>query len=393
MKTNDLDVFISCGESSGDVIAADFLSPLQNVIQKQNWAGVIGSELHALGVKPLRGLEGLQVMGFTAVLRALPLIKAHMKWTLAHILELNPKVVLLVDYPGFHLSLAKRLRKQGFSGKIIQYVCPSVWAWKKYRIKTLQAYMDEVWGILPFEAQALESSGIQYIYTGNPSYRLAQRHRLELGEHKRECIGLFPGSRPQEIRTHLPLLIETAEAYERKYPGQKWLLSIASEEALRWIQPLIASSCLPLTLIKPEDRWIGMQRMKVALAVSGTVCLELALHRVPTLAIYACGAVNYFLAKYIFRLKLSYFTLPNLILNRLAFPEIIGATIHSLNLLKELELMFDPLKMSQIQQAICELEAKLAYNPQTGACALEHLLDWTKSSHACNSSSHQGGSL
>jgi lipid-A-disaccharide synthase len=390
MKKNGLDVFISCGESSGDVVAADLLRPLQIVIAKTRWAGVIGHELELLGIRPLRSLEGLQVMGFTAVLKSFPLLKQHTDWMLSRILALTPKVVLLVDYPGFHLRLAKKLREKGFEGKIIQYVCPSVWAWKKQRIKSLANYFDEVWGILPFESQALKESGVRYFYTGNPAYRLAACHRLEFGQLTRETIGLFPGSRPQEIRSHLPLMIEAAEAYERKYPGQEWLLSVASDEALRWIEPLIQASALHFTLIKPEERWQQMHRMKAAIAVSGTVCLELVLHRVPTVALYACGYINYMLAKYLFRLKLHYFTLPNLILNRGAFPELIAASLSPSSVLKELEHLFDPLKMSQLQQAISELEAKLCPKSSANETVLEHLLKWTDSPSSAKLSPRPG---
>lgn len=391
-----LDVFISCGESSGDMAAANLLKPLQKTIQAQNWAGVIGPDLKALGVVPLKGFEGLQVMGFTAVLRAFNQIKNHMHWVESTILNRNPKVVLLVDYPGFHLRLAKRLRKKGFQGKIIQYICPSVWAWKRNRLKTLKACYDEIWGILPFEKKILISNNIKYLYTGNPSFKLAQQHLIHFGPNQRDGLGLFPGSRPQEIRSHLPQILKAAEAYEKKYPGQKWFLCVASKEARYWIDRILASSPLQVTLVAASERWQVMTSIKAAIAVSGTVCLELALHHVPTVAVYACGLINYVLAKYLFRIKLSYFTLPNLILERAAFREIIGASLKAESILDAIEELSDSLHESKLQQAISELEGKLMSDPKVDSLALDRLLQWTQTSSTysapcCRGHSHCGG--
>lgn len=384
-----LDVFISCGEVSGDLVAAELLRPLQQVIATQSWAGVIGNELQALGVKSLRGLDGLQVMGFTAVLKALKRLKKHMQWIESTILESSPQVVLLVDYPGFHLKLAKGLREKGYKGKIIQYVCPSVWAWKKHRLKTLRTYFDEVWGILPFESDYLKEAGLNYFYTGNPSYRLSKRHLITFGHHQRDCLGIFPGSRPQEIHAHLPLILKACEAYEKKHPGQKWQLSLATEESSKLIEGYLKTTSLKISLIKPEERFEKMHQMKAALAVSGTVCLELALHNVPTVTVYACGFINYFIAKYLFKIKLKYFTLPNLILKKPIFTELINAKLDSSNVCKELEKQLEPLNLNRIQEAIEELKSQLATSEQVTPTALEHLLCWIQKS----STLHQGENI
>jgi lipid-A-disaccharide synthase len=384
-----LDVFISCGEVSGDLVAAELLRPLHEVIASQSWAGVIGNELQALGVKPLRGLDGLQVMGFTAVLKAFNRLKKHMYWIESTILESNPQVVLLVDYPGFHLKLAKRLREKGYKGKIIQYVCPSVWAWKKHRLQILKTYFDEVWGILPFESEHLKETKINYLYTGNPSYRLSERDLITFGHQKKDCLGIFPGSRPQEIHSHLPLILKACEAYEKKYPGQKWQLSLATEESSKLVQTYLNTTSLKITLINPEERFEKMYQMKAAVAVSGTVCLELALHNVPTITIYACGFINYFIAKYLFRIKLKYFTLPNLILKKAIFTELIDAKIDSDTICKAIEKQLEPLNLNRIQEAIGELKTKLATSEQVTHIPLEHLLSWVQKS----AKSHQGENI
>lgn len=330
------DLVISCGELSGDVAIASFLEPIQKQLQAFSVTGAFGAHTEKLGFKSAFSLEGLSVMGFTGVLRAFWKIRQHRKKMHDLILSSSCQVVLFCDFPSFHLSLAKKLRQSGYKGKIIQYIAPSIWAWKKGRVAKMEAYFDEIWGILPFESPYYRSSSLHYRYCGNPSYQKALRSNKEALNHgyvpKR--LGLFPGSRESEIKKHLNLLLEVAALVDNKLGPQSWSLSLTSSSFLDEAQKIanqksLNLECNILSKSSPDERFKEMNNLEAAIAVSGTVCLELALHNVPTIAIYEMGWINYFIIKYLFKLNLKAYTLPNLMLGEKYFPEIMGAKLQA----------------------------------------------------------------
>lgn len=369
-----IDLFISCGELSGDVAGHYLLSDYLKAHPQIKACGVIGPQLESLGIKAMRDLEGLQVMGFSAVLRSLPTIWRHYRTVCNWVQELNPKAVLCIDYPGFHLPLAKRLRKQGYRGKIIQYICPTFWAWKKGRAKTLESYFDQVWGVLPFEANIFEKIQIDYRYVGNPSLDIAQKTIVSSPESK--AIGLFPGSRPSEIKLHLPQLLSIAKQLQASLGPQQWKISIASEKVCQLIEPTVAACGLKnVSFISPQSRWQQMPELKMALAVSGTVCLELALQKVPTIALYDCGFINYIIAKYLAKIDLKSFTLPNIILRTSEFPEFIG---HPLNTGAVYEMAHSWLAKEGLESMHAQIQKLIKhmqhYQPSTPNDCIEPLL-------------------
>lgn len=326
MKSN---LVLSCGEISGDLGLATLLGSYAPSLRQVGVGGVMGPELTQLGFTPWRGLDGLQIMGFSDVLRSLPRLYQHEKWLIKTILYHNPCVIICADYPGLHLRLAKALRKGGYKGRLIQYICPSIWAWKKERLHDLDQYFDEVWGILPFEKNYFVGKKVRYRYVGNPSMAQAQKDRATF-QHRNEAIGLFPGSRRSEIHVHLPLILKVVQEIDSKTGPQIWKLALADESLREIIQyQLQHYPKLNIEWILPQKRLEEMSSLKAAIAVSGTVCLELALHQVPTLAVYEAGWVNYLVAKYLCGLNLHSYTLPNLLKGKPVFPEVIAPKLCS----------------------------------------------------------------
>lgn len=317
-------LFFFAGEQSGDLLGAELISADHHCV------GVGGPLMQEKGLKPLFDFNAFQVMGFTSILPALPriflLFHKIKKW----ILQNNPKAVILIDYAEFNLHLAKHLRKKGYHGKIIQYVCPSVWAWRKNRIHTLEENLDHLLCILPFETKLFKKLPTSYV--GHPLTRKILRHSYS---KTYEHIALFPGSRRHEVSANLPLQLAAAKEFS---------CPIAISVANPALEPLIRRLAPDTLLVPTEYRYDLMRSAKGAIATSGTVVLELGLHQTPTVVTYPLSFFNYFLAKYIFRIRLPFYTLVNLIANREIYPEFIHRKLDSKEIASALQkVMQNPL--------------------------------------------------
>lgn len=299
--------FISVGESSGDLHAAALIKELRLQAPTAQISGIAGPMMRKEGIQQLLPMEQLQVMGFVDVVLAFPRIYRTFQKVKKEILATQPDKVICVDYPGFHLKLAEKLRKEGFKGKIIQYISPTVWAHGKQRIKTLEKHFDLLLCILPFEPSHYSESTLKVKYVGNPlveriaSYSYDEHWKEKCGiDPQQPILALFPGSRPSEIEKHLPLMLEAAKDWQ----GQ---VVVSGKEG-----------------IPREYTYELMRDCTAAVAKSGTVTLELALHHKPAIVIYKTNALNRWVAKHIMKLQhLPYFCLVNILANKELYPEFI----------------------------------------------------------------------
>jgi lipid-A-disaccharide synthase len=319
------DLFIVAGEASGDQLGEGVLQALHEQNPHLQVLGIGGPKMRAAGMEVVFPMEQLQVMGFIDVLFSLPhLIRCFYK-TIHAILQAQPRVVVTIDYPGFNLRLARVLRKKGFKGKICHYVCPSVWAWGKKRIQLMAENLDLLLSILPFEKELFEQTNLRVEYIGHP---LVQK----ITPQKRpdpELIVFFPGSRKKEIERNLPFYLRLIETLQRDFPTYQCFISVAAEK----YRPLFKN--LPVELATPSQ--LKKFRPFLAIAKSGTITLELALQEIPTVVTYAISPLDIFLAKYIFKISLPYYALPNLIAGKDIFPELIGPALTDESLLNKVK--------------------------------------------------------
>ncbi len=304
-------LFVFAGEQSGDVHGAEILHAIHKSYPDWDLYGVGGPAMRQESFRCIQEMEDYQVMGFSDVFLALPRLWRYFNRVLKRILSDQPQGILLIDYPGFNMRLAKALRKKGYRGKIIHYVCPSIWAWKKNRIHDLVETLDLLLSIFPFEAEYFADTTLKVEYVGNP---LCDKIINVPNESQRDCLGLFPGSRKGEIERNLPLMLESVKGLD--IPIE---ISVARDDLL----PLIKQLAPNARLSPPGQSYPLMQRCKAALATSGTVTLELALHNVPSCVVYRLSTTNYLLAKYLFRLSLPYYCIVNIIRQKSVFPELI----------------------------------------------------------------------
>ncbi len=267
--------------------------------------GVGGSSMQSAGLKPVIPFDSLQVMGFTDVFLALPRIIPLFYSLAKGILKDNPKCVIFIDYPGFNIRLAKYLRKKGYQGKLVQYIAPTVWAWGKGRTQTMAKNLDLLLTIFPFEAQYFEN--LKTVYVGNP----LMEELPPLTANTQKTLTIFPGSRAKEIERNLPLQIEAAHLFRKTHPDWDLKVSLSDPQYKDLIQRYLKDASFT------QDLPTG----GVCLAKSGTVTLELALRGCPTVVLYQLTKLNYFLAKYVFRISLPHYALPNILLNERLFPE------------------------------------------------------------------------
>lgn len=327
------DLFIFAGEASGDLHAEHLIKDLKK-LANLNICAVGGPLVRKLGVHMIMDLEEFNVMGFVDVLWKLPrLIKNFIKLK-SFILKENPKACIFIDYPEFNLRLEKSLKKNGYRGKLIHYICPTVWAWRKNRIKTLEENLNSLLCIFPFEKKYFQNN-LRVEYVGNPLVCKKETHKYE-SDSLGPSIGVFPGSRQKEIERNLPMQLDCLKYIFKTYPSYFFVISIADE---KW-KNLIHAIAKPYKNIFKERLIFApssksydiMQNLSLAIATSGTVTLELALHKVPTIVTYKINPFDLFLVKNILKINLPFYCIVNIISQKLIFPELYGPQVNEKNL-------------------------------------------------------------
>ncbi len=327
-------VYISAGEPSGDLLGAELAREFKKIFGKKiELIGTTGDLMEAAGVRSIESIENLNVMGFAEVLKKLNKIRFTEQRMLEHILRNKPDLCILIDFPGLHFELARKLKKNNI--KCVQYVAPKVWAWGKRRVHKLRADFDLVLGVLPFEKQFFLDHGVKYEYVGSPHLDRINGFKKSYIAKDSEfpIVALLPGSRNQEIQRLMPVLLDLKNLILKAKPNTKFLLPIANKSLLEKIRSHIDFNEMPKedSLLSPKVPGIekiyqsvdgGMQLVlgnplavlagsDVAVCTSGTVTLECALLGVPQVVIYKTNAMSYAIAKRLVRLP--YISLPNLI--------------------------------------------------------------------------------
>lgn len=308
-----IDLFVAAGEPSGDLHGAKLIEAL--LIQRPHLkiGAVAGPKMRALPIQPLFRMEDLSVMGFIDVLCALPKILRQFFAIRNEILKLAPKAVVLIDYPGLHLRLERSLRKRGYRGKLIHFICPTVWAWGKKRIPQMAQNLDLLLTIFPFEPACFTQTSLPVQYVGHPLVKpIAEFTPSRTFQGK--ILALFPGSRKTEIERNLPLQLKVARRLREIDPSLQIAVSLTRF-------PLDIPDVL---LVPQENHYDLMKACHVAIATSGTVTLELALHQVPTVVGFAIKPLDVFLAQKIFMIHLPFYCIVNILLNKAVFPELFG---------------------------------------------------------------------
>ena len=332
------DLFVFAGEVSGDLHGEKLLKELYAQNPSLKIKGVGGPKMRAVGMECILPMEEFQVMGFIDILSSLPKLYKHFKLIKEEILKSAPKGLVTIDYPGFNLRMARALTKKNSPTKRIHYICPTVWAWGKGRIPKMERSLDHLLTILPFEPSLFDKETLSADYVGHPLVSRIKSHSYDPHWHKeygleKECqiLSLFPGSREKEILRNLPLQVKVAKRLQKEHKELTLVLSCSDSAH----HPLLETIGETLPIIRPEHSYELMRASHVAIATSGTVTLELALHQIPTVVTYAINPFDVFLAQTIFRINLPHYALPNILNKGELFPELFGPNLNESALYKK----------------------------------------------------------
>ncbi len=369
------------GEASGDILGAGLIEALQQRFRTVEVVGIAGSRMLALGAESLFPMERLSVMGLVEPLKRLPELLKIRRTLREHFIANPPDVFIGIDSPDFNLGLEEALRSAGIP--TVHYVSPSVWAWRRGRIKKIARAVDHMLTLLPFEADFYREHQVPVTFVGHP---LADEIPLDVDvagarralglTQQDEVIALLPGSRGGEVRLLGPLFMQAALWCQQRRPGLKFVLPAASPERRDQLEQQLAQTPalqeLSLTILDGNSQQ-ALAAADAVLIASGTATLETMLMNKPMVVAYKMAALSY--AIFSRMLHTPWVSLPNLLAQKELVPEILqdDATPETLGAAL-LNYFHDPLLGDQLRREFSEMHQELRRNASDKAadavCAL-----------------------
>jgi lipid-A-disaccharide synthase len=350
-------LYLIAGEVSGDTHGAALMRALPEAYVV---AGLGGPRMAEVSCRVENWLDEAAVLGLWEVLKKYGYFKAKLEATVASILAGNPDGVLLIDYPGFNLRVAKRLRKAGYAGKLIYYISPQVWAWKKGRIKTMAGLLDLMICIFPFEKPLYEHSGLKTVFAGHPMVDSLERIRLPDPDRDPNLIALLPGSREREVEALFPSMAEAAVRMKQARPSLRFAASAVNERLARRLREIAATVRLhPASLqIGVGDVHEVMQRATVGVVASGTATLEAAFFGLPYCLVYRVAWPTYVVGRLVVRV--NHLGIVNVIAGREVVKELLQADASPDRIAAQLgRLLADPSAREALRTELAAVVATL----------------------------------
>lgn len=374
--------FIIAGENSGDLHASNLVKEILRLCPQATFYGLGGEQLKQAGVKLLYNIvDSLAIVGFVEVIIKLQKIKKIFSATVKFLQQERPDAIILVDYPDFNLRIARIAKQLGIT--VFYYISPTVWAWRRGRIKTIAKYVDKIMVILPFEEALYKAAGVDVSYVGHPLLDVMNltMSKEEVFRHfnldpNKKLIGLLPGSRKAEIERHLPVMLGGAEIIKQKMPDVQFVIPRASTIKRELIDFYLSSSPLKVTVVD-QYRYNVRSAMDFSIVASGTATLETAFLGCPMLIIYKTSFINYLIAKSF--INFPYIGLVNIVAGNMLVPELIQyeATAHNIAE-KTIQLLNDPETLAIIRYEMRKIKEKMG-GPGASRRAANIILDYLQS--------------
>jgi len=317
-------LIIVAGETSGDNHAAHLVEAIKDLDPKITFSGLGGPKMQTAGVEIYEDLTKFAVVGFVEVLRHLGAFRKAFRLIIEKVKETKASAVILIDYPGFNLRLAKELKKLNI--KVIYYISPQVWAWKENRVKLIREVVDKMIVLFPFERDFYHRHGLEVSYVGHPllstvCVKTSKENVLEkLGlSPTKTTIGLLPGSRIKEIKSLLPVMIKSAKLLYQENPALQFIIIKAPGIDLELFKKYLPKEFS--VRIFDENFYDGINATDACMVASGTATLETALLKKPMVVIYKTSLITWALAKLL--IKIPYIGLVNVVAGEKIVPECI----------------------------------------------------------------------
>jgi len=320
-------VFIASGEVSGDNLGAWYLNLLKQEDLDLQCHAIGGDALEKAGANLYERIEKLNMVGVLEVIKHIRFIFSFAKELVEYILQNDFDEVILVDFPGFNLMVAKKLKKKNPNIKITYLSPPQVWAWGEWRIKKLKKYCDKLIVLYPFEVDWYKQRGIETVYLGNPVCSKLKPYLDSQNSEPENQIAILPGSRKSEIEKLLPIFADVVRRLKLAWPNIKIVLPLAESFSVGYIENRLKKNGLLRwgsdieIVIGEQQKLKALSRCCLAITKPGTITLELALLEIPSVIVYKTSWVTYFVAKLL--VKIKFMSLPNLLLNKPVYKEFI----------------------------------------------------------------------
>ena len=331
-------ILVVAGEASGDLHGAGLLKELKKINPDLDFFGMGGDKMKNEGLKILYHINQVSFMGLFEILSHLSFLRRVFKDMTKQIDSNKPDLAILIDYSGFNLRLAKKLKQKNIP--IVYYISPQVWAWRKNRVHKIKKYVNKMIVFFPFEVDFYKNKGVKVELVGHPLVNLA-KPVLQKEEFLKKIqaasdqtiIGLLPGSREQEIKKILPVMLEACQGLKRKIKDMKVIIGLAPTIN----KELVLSQVNQNSDVKVLENltYDVMKYSDLLLVTSGTATVESALMETPMLVIYKTNFLTYFLAKLL--VKVPYISMVNLIAQKKIVPEFIQDKAHPKLIAKEME--------------------------------------------------------
>lgn len=338
-------IFIIAGEISGDQLGGILLKKLKTSNNSLHFYGIGGKNLLELGLKPIFSMEKISLMGLIEVLPKIPELLSLIKFTVNKIIDIKPDLIITIDAPGFNFRILKKLKQLNVNIPNIHIVAPTVWAWKANRAKKIASYVDNLFVLYPFEKKYFIPYLINTYFIGHPLVETINKSKNILNKSKKKYISIFPGSRKNEINFHLDLILNSLLEYNAKFT----FVIVAVETQLSLVENISEKykNKLEIDIVLNTRKEIIFNKSFLAIAVSGTITLELALHKVPFITVYKLNFLSYFLLKNIVFAK--YITLVNIIFDKPIVPELIQSQFNQDNIKNKLNFLIKDEKGAKLQ--------------------------------------------
>lgn len=320
--------YIIAGEASGDLHGSNLIKAIHKKDADAHIRCWGGDKMQAAGAELVKHYRDLAFMGFVEVLMHLRTILGNIDFCKKDIAAYKPNVLVLIDYPGFNMRIAEWAKQQGI--KVVYYISPQVWAWKENRTKKLKRDVDKMLVILPFEVDFYKKWNYEVSYVGHPLIQVVEQEMQTPATNlaDKPIIALLPGSRAQEIKVKLPIMLQAV----KHYPDYQFIIAQAPSQPDELYTSIIGNQQVQLA---KGQTYNLLKQATAALVTSGTATLETALFGVPQVVCYKGNPISYWLAKKL--IKVKYISLVNLIMDKPVITELIQADLNEEMLKQELD--------------------------------------------------------